>query len=381
MFLLFYAVKGGRIMKKLTVFLYSGILGRKVYDEFGDSIGIIRDIFVTTEEGYPRIIGYKLKKDGIFIDYEFKNIEFLLQDNNLVRINVKGAREIIAQKYSYLLSRHLLDRKIVDVNGKKVVRVNDLRIAEIAGEYKVIAVESGILSKFRKLGIEKPVKGLLKLMHKEYKDSVIMWDDVESLEMVNDNLKLAIPYQKLSKMHPADLADILEDLDSQHRNKVFESLDENLAAETLEEIEPKYQESIIKELSELKTVEVFDNMPNDEIADILEDLDEETVEKILMSLENEDADEIRELMSYQEETVGSIMNKDFISVNIDISVSEVLELLRELDPDDEVINYIYITDEEERLKGAVSLKSILMHSGSDKLKDIMESIIKNKCRG
>lgn len=362
-------------MKKLSIFLYSQILGKKVFDEFEDNIGVIRDVYVTTQDGYPRIIGYKLKKDGAYFDYEFKNIEFLFLDNNSIRINVKGAREIIAQKYSYLLSHHLLDRKIVDINGKKVVRVNDLRIAEIGGEYKVLAVESGRLASFRRFRLEKLAKFFFKLTNKDYKDSVIMWDDVASLEMVNDNLKLAISYQKLSKLHPADLADILEELDSKYRNKIFESLDENLAAETLEEIEPEFQESIIKELSDMKTVEVFDNMPNDEIADILEDLDEETAEKILMNLENEDAKEIRELMSYKEETVGSIMNKDFISFNIDITIQETIDLVRELDPDDEVMYYIYITDEEEKLRGVVSLKSLIMYSGDTKLSDIMDSSI------
>ena len=362
-------------MKRLSLFLYSDIVGRKVFDEFDDSIGELKDIYVTTEEGYPKFIGYRLKKDGYYIDYEFKSIRFYLLDNNKIKITVRGAREIIAQRYSYLLSRNLLDRKIVDINGKKVVTVRDLRVAEITGEYKVLAVESGPLAKYRKLGLARIAKFFMKLFHVEYKDSAIMWDDVESIEMVNDDLKLAIPYQKLSKLHPADLADILEDLDSNHRRLIFESFDENLAADILEEIEPKVQESLIKDMSNHKTHEVFDNMPNDEIADILEDLDEEIQEKILMSLENTDASEIRELMSYKEETVGSIMNKDFISFNIDVTVGETIDLIRELNPEDEVMYYIYIINEEEKLQGVVSLKRLLMNASDIKLKDIMEERI------
>ena len=359
-------------MKRLSLFLYSDIVDRKVYDEFEDSIGQLKDVYVTSEDGYPKFIGYRLKKDGYYIDYEFKTIRFYLQDNNKIKITVRGAREIIAQRYSYLLSKNLLDRKIVDINGKKVVTVRDLRVAEIAGEYRVLAVESGPLAKYKKLGLGGIAKFFMKLFRIEYKDSAIMWDDVESLEMVKDNLKLAIPYQKLSKLHPADLADILEDLDSNHRKIVFESFDENLAADILEEIEPKVQESLIKDLSDHKTHEVFDNIPNDELADILEELDEETQEKILMSLETTDASEIRELMSYKDETVGSIMNKDFISFNIDVTVGETIELIRELNPEDEVMYYIYIINEEEKLQGVVSLKSLLMNSGDVKLRDIME---------
>jgi len=209
-------------------------------------------------------------------------------------------------------------------------------------------------------------------MNRKPADSLITWDNVESLEMVNDNLKLAIPYQKLSKLHPADIADILEDMDSIYRNKVFESLDENLAADTLEEIDPEIQADILEGISQTKAVEVLDNMPNDEIADILDDMDEETAEKILMNMEKEDADEVRELMNYEDEAVGSIMNTDFISFNVNITCGETIELLRELKPDDEVAYYIYIIDEEEKLQGVVSLRNLVVSAPENKLRDIMD---------
>jgi Mg/Co/Ni transporter MgtE len=195
--------------------------------------------------------------------------------------------------------------------------------------------------------------------------------------MVNDNLKLTVPYQKLSKLHPADLADILEEMDVNYRTKVFESLDENLAADTLEEIEPEIQKDLLESISESKAVEVFDSMPNDEIADILDEVDEETAEKILMSMEKEDAQEVRELMEYEDEAVGSIMNKDFIAFNVDITTQETIELLRELKPDDEVAYYIYIVDENEKLQGVVSLRDLVVSPPESKLKEIMDkSVIK-----
>jgi Mg/Co/Ni transporter MgtE len=197
--------------------------------------------------------------------------------------------------------------------------------------------------------------------------------------MVNDNLKLSVPYQKLSTLHPADLADILEEMDVDYRNKVFESLDENLAADTLEEIEPEIQRDLIESISETKAAEVFESMPNDEIADILDEVDEETAEKLLMSMEKEDAEEVRVLMKYGDETVGSIMNKDFISFNIDITTQETIELLRELKPDDEVAYYIYIVDEEEKLQGVVSLRDLVVSAPDNKLRNIMDkSVIKVK---
>ncbi|MFW2491493.1 magnesium transporter MgtE N-terminal domain-containing protein [Clostridium chromiireducens] len=361
-------------MMELTTFLYTNILDRKVYDEFGDVLGSIRDIYVTTEDGYPRVIGYKLKKDGVTFHYEFRYIEFTQKEGKF-KIKTRGSKEILPMRYSYLLSENLLDKKIVDINGKQVVRVNDLRIARIAGEYRVIAVETGPLARYRRLKVAGIMKFFYKIMRKDIEDRVLRWEDVESLEMVDNNLKLAVPYKKLSTMHPADLADILENLDTNSRKQVLESLDEDLAADTLEEIDSEYKGAIIKELSDSKAVEVLENMPNDEIADLLDDLDEEEREKILVNLEKEDADEVKELLQYEDETVGSIMSKEFISVNLDITIGDTIEILKEMQPDEEVMYYIYITDEEEHIQGVVPLRDLIINDTNVKIKEIMDGVV------
>lgn len=361
-------------MQRLSVFLFTSILGKKMYDEFDDVLGELKDIYVTTEQGYPRVIGYKVKRDGITFHYEFRSIMFYNLDNK-VKIMTRGSKEILPRTYSYLLSRNLLDKKIVDINGKQVVRVDDLRIAEIAGEYRVIAVETGPLAKFRRMNCPGLGKFVYKVLNKDFEDKVIMWDDVESLEMVNKNLQIAVPYKKLSTLHPADLADILENLDASSRKQIFESLDEDLAADTLEEIEPEYKSSIIKDLSEAKAVEVLENMPNDEIADILDELDDEEREKILVNLETEDAEEVKELLKYEDETVGSIMSKDFISFNLDITIGEIIDILRESNPEDEELNSIFIKDEEEKVIGIIELKDLILNDSKLKVKEIMDENI------
>lgn len=361
-------------MKRLVVFLYTQILGNKIYDEFNDNIGELKDIYVTTDEGYPRVIGYKLKKDGVTFHYEFRNINFY-EDGEKVVIKTIGSREILPRTYSYLLSQNLLDKKIVDINGKQVVRVNDLRIAEIAGEYRVVAVETGAAARFRRIGIPRLGKVIYKVLGKEYDDKVLMWDDVESVEMINNNLQLSVPYKKLSTLHPADLADILEDLDDKSRKKVFEALDEDLAADTFEEIEDEYRGSIIKNLSVTKTVELLENMDNDEIVDLLDELEGEERDKVLLNLEKDDAEEVKELLKYEDETVGSMMSKDFISFGLNVTVGETIDILKEMDPDEDVMYYIYVTDEEDRIEGLVILKDLLLKEPSVKLKNIMEENI------
>ena len=361
-------------MMELPIFLYTSILDKKVYDEFGDVLGTLRDIYVTTEEGYPRVIGYKLKKDGSTFHYEFRYIEFSNKEGKF-KIKTKGSKEILPMRYSYLLSENLLDKKIVDINGKQVVRVNDLRIARIAGEYRVVGVETGPLARYRRLKVAGIMKLFYKIIGRNLEDTILRWEDVESLEMVNNNLKLSVPYKKLSTLHPADLADILENLDTNSRKQVLESLDEDLAADTLEEIDSEYKGAIIKELSDTKTVEVLENMPNDEIADLLDDLDEEEREKILVNLEKEDADEVKELLQYEDETVGSIMSKEFISVNLDITVGDAVEILKESKPDEEVIYYIYITDEKERIQGVIPLRDLIINDTDTKLREIMDETV------
>ncbi|OPJ60121.1 magnesium transporter [Clostridium oryzae] len=362
-------------MIRLNNIFLSSILRKKLYDEFEENIGRLWDIYVTTEEGYPRAIGYMVKKDGEIFNYEFKNIQFWQDEEGKVTIKVRGVKDIIPRTYSYLLSKHLLNKQIVDVNDKKVVRVNDLKIAEIAGELRVVAVDSGTLARARRFGIEKAVKAFYNTINRKPNDAIIMWDNVESIEMVNASLKISIPYKKLSKLHPADLADILEDMDTSYRKKVFESLDENLAADTLEEVEPKVQAEILENMSEEKAAEVLEAMPNDEIADILEDMDGEFAEKLLKHINKEDVEEIRELMEYEDETVGSIMNTDYLAFSADDSVGKVIECLREMNPDDEVIYYVYVIDNEGTLLGFISLKDLIINYEDTKLSDIMNSDI------
>lgn len=361
-------------MKRLSLFRYTQVLGKKILDEFGDVLGELKDIYVTTDEGSPRVIGYKVKKKSNIFNYEFRTIS-VNEDNGRIIIETKGSREILARTYTYLLSENLLDKKIVDITGKQVVRVNDLKIAEIAGEFRVVGVETGALAKFRRMKIPSLGKALYKMLNKECSDKMLMWEEIESIDMINGSLTISDPYSKLSSLHPADLADILEELDDKARKKVFESLDEDLAAETFEEMEDEYKGNIIKDLSETKTAELLDNMGNDEIADLLEELDIEEREKVLVNLEQDDAQEVNELLKYEDEVVGSLMTTDFISFALNITVGETVEILKEMDPDEDIMHYIYVTDEEDKVKGIVILKSLLLEESKVRLEEIMEDNI------
>ncbi|HEY8891238.1 MAG TPA: CBS domain-containing protein [Clostridium sp.] len=361
-------------MEIISEFFLSKLLYQNVYDEFEDNIGKLFDIYVTTDQGYPRVIGYKIKKASEIYNYEFRNIEICKEDKK-ISVQVRGVKDIIPRKFSYLLSKHLLNKQIVDVNGKKVVKVNDLTMKKVAGEIRVVAVESGIIAASRKYKLDGLIRAFYNILGKKPRENSITWESVQSLEMVDHSLKLTRPYGKLTKLHPADLADILEGLDTKARNKIFESLDKDLAAHTLEELQPEVQADILSTINSILAQEILDEMPNDEIADILDEMKEVDVEKILLNFNKDDEEEIRDLMNYEEEVVGSIMNKDFISFNVNITASETIEILRELQPEDEVIHYIYIVDEDEKLQGSISLRNLVLSAPIRKLKDIMDDTV------
>jgi CBS domain-containing protein/sporulation protein YlmC with PRC-barrel domain len=362
-------------MERLNLLYFSSILNRKIYDEYGESIGLLKDIYVTSEEGYPRAIGYKIARGKEIFNYEFKFIEFF-DDGSEVYIKVKGARDIIPRTFSFLLRENLLDKQIIDIDGKKAFKAHDIRLAQISGDLRLVAVDKSLLGVGRRHKIENLYRFYLKMTGKRTTDSLILWDDVEFNQSKRMELKINVPYEKLSTLHPADLADILEEVDHEYRNKIFESLDEELAAETLEEIEePEVQAKIISGLSEEKAAELLEMLPNDEIADFLDDLDDETRENILLNMEMNDEAEVRELMAYEEELAGALMTKDFYVFNSGISVSDTIGLLKDLNPEYDEIYYVFVQDNAGILQGVVNLRDLLVEDGERLLEEIMDSSI------
>lgn len=359
-------------MEKVSEFYLSSILGCPVFDELNYCVGKLEDIYVTTDYGMPIAIGYKVKNGREIDNFEFKAID-VYKEKKRFFIRVVEVKDIIPRKYSYLLSQNLLNKDIVDVDGKKIVRVIDLKISKVKGYFTVIGVESGTMALARKMGIEGLVRKILKAFKVSPKSTSISWESVQSLEMVASSLKLTTPFNKLSELHPADIANLLEDLSPEDRVRVIDGLNIDLASDTLEELDSEITQEILESLSEEKARKILDIMPNDEIANILDDLDEDVANKVLINLDDDDESEIRDLMKYEDEVVGNVMNTDFISFNLDISVEDAVNILKELSPEEEITHYIYITDTEGRLKGIVSLRDLLVSNKDVKLQSLMDT--------
>jgi magnesium transporter len=277
----------------------------------------------------------------------------------------------------FFLARDFLDKQIVDINGRKVERVNDVRVGTIHGRWSVVAVDIGLRGLLRRLGFEYPAIRVTNLLKREFRNTLVYWDNVQPLSTGIPNLQLSTSMNKLKTLHAADIADIIEELDKQSQITLFQGLDNEKAAEVLEEMETEVQLSLLDTLPDEKASDILEIMPSDEAADILEEIGDTRAEKLLVQMEAENSSEIRELMEYDEKTVGSVMAKEFVSFFPDTTVGKALIYLKENKPEDNISHYIYLTNTKNKLLGVVTLLDVVTADPATKLYDLMTANVKS----
>lgn len=357
-------------MPILSLYL-SRILGNKIYLLNDEVLGRLTDVGVSTEIQHPIVLSLKVKtKSGIKI-YKWENIK-ISKKYGQYQLACNDPIEFKKTKNNILyLYKNVLDKQIIDVNGRKVVRVNDVRLALLETGLYAIAVDIGIEGILRRIGIAKPLKRILKSFGKKISSKFILWEDIETISQSRENIMLSKTYHKLSTLHPSDLADIIEDLDLKSGMDIFSSLEHDRAADVLEEMETDTQRHILNKLPTAKAADILEEMPADEVADILDDLTEERVEELLNEMENKASLEVRELMEYPEYAVGSLMTTDYISFEDTLTVEETIKELRQLKPEEEIIYYLYIVDNKNKLLGVVTLRDLVISDPNTHLNEIM----------
>lgn len=359
-------------MLAVTTFYLSRVLGNKVVSKDQKVIGKLLDLIVDVNEIRPKVIAAKIMIDGQMrvIDYSEISV-FKLKGQYVLQCDELNDVEIAKENIMFL-KKHVLDKQIVDMDGRKVVRVNDLRLAILKTGTFTIAVDVGIDGLLRRIGIAKPIKFIIKPFGLHVPSKMILWDEVASVDYSHVGLKLTKEHDKLLTLHPSDLADIIEDYDRHTQVAIFNSLDEEQAADVLEELETDAQLNVLRSLSLAKAADVLEKMPADEVADILDGMKEEDAEKLLNEMEQEASLEVRELMEYPDDRVGSLMTTDYISLNENMTIEQTLMELRKLKPEPDVVYYLYIVDNTERLVAVVSLRNIVISELDVKLKEIMD---------
>jgi Mg/Co/Ni transporter MgtE len=253
----------------------------------------------------------------------------------------------------------LQDKQIVDVEGRKIVRVNDIQLAPVRGRLRLVAVDVGLAGILRRLGLAGPGERLARAMGLQT-ENYIEWEDVDPVESSISSLKLRVPHQALSTLHPADVAHIVEQLAPRDRAGIIAALEEGRAADVLEELSPDDQVDVLEDLPPERAADILEEMGPDEAADLIADLPEERQEQLLELMQPEEAEDVRELLAYGEETAGGMMTTDFITVAADDTAQQVIDRLRELQPDADHVYYLYVTDADGTLIGTITLRGLIV---------------------
>src|SRR5437899_5430066 len=267
----------------------------------------------------------------------------------------------------FLLERDLLDQQIIDVFGRKVVRVNDVDLhPETANgrvQLKIGSVDVGPRGAIRRLLKGMVPMAALKVVLERIPPRLIPWEFVDLIETdPARRVKLKISHDRLAKLHPADIADIVEDLAPDEREAVFETLDEEVAAGALEEVEPKVQKAIVESLDSDRVAEIVEEMQPDAAADLLADLPEERTEKILEEMRPEEAQEVSGLLEFKEDSAAGRMNTEFIALPVTASAHDAVEALRHYEGGIESVSTIFLVDSRQTLAGMVPLSKLVLAS-------------------
>jgi sporulation protein YlmC with PRC-barrel domain len=341
----------------------TALLGTPVTDAHGEIRGRLKDVAVATGPEAGKVAGLVLKtRNGLSI---VPSQDLIETPAGTLELRSSGALVPLKDQGNYLyLRQDLVDRQIIDIHGRKVVRVNDVDLEwtgnGAAHHLRVAEVEVGLRGAFRRVFKGVLPRAYLEVLSRKFKERGIPWQFVDVIEVdPARRVKLRIEYERLAEMHPSDLAEILEDLAPAEREAVFTSLDEELAADTLEEVDPKLQKSLLEKLDEERIADIVEEMDPGAAADLLAELPEEQSDAILEEMEPEERQEVSELLEFDENSAAGCMTTDFVYFAVNATVSQVGPALRSFDGDIEGVTEIYLLDEKRVLRGSVSMARIV----------------------
>lgn len=350
----------------------SEFLGAEVIDVGQHSAGRVRDVVVTAAEPYPVVNGLVLDpRRGRMVPWS--SVRTIAGRE----VALRAARgELPLESVSDVdiwLARDVLDKQVIDTDGRRVVRVNDLQLVETSGRMLLVGADVGVRGLLRRLGLESFGKWLVRILtRRDLPMALVSWDVVQPLhEETPDAVRLRISEKKIAKLHPADIADIVEELSAKERQAFFEQLTDEVAADTIEEMEPEEQVAVIEQMEPERASEILEEMHPDEAADILADLPEEHARQILERMEPAEAEDVRELLSFPEDEAGGLMTTEYIAVSVSLTAEECIEALRVLEPEAENVYYVYVVDEEEHLQGVLSLRDLIVAKPRTPIRDFM----------
>ncbi len=355
----------------------SSVIGRAVINNNGDQIGVLRDLIMVPGEVFPEVSHIVIKSRKGIKTLPWSEVTLFTH----VVISTGSIKPHHLASYipgdgDILVKRDLLDKQIVDVDGAKVVRVNDIKLGKMNQKLCIFSVDIGFRGLLRRLGYERFGERFAQAIKRDIPQSEISWEYVQPLEANSSRLALNIARNQMNEMHPADLADIIESIPIQNIRTVLDSIDAETTGDTIYELEADMRNVVINQLNDEQVTDILEEMEPDEAADVLSDLPEDKAQELLHMMDREDAEDIQELLEHEEDSAGGLMTPDYFRLSSHITVGRALELLKECANDVETIYYGYVVDADDRLEGIISLKQLLMNPPETHITDVMEENIK-----
>lgn len=354
----------------------SELLKKPVLDPRGDELGRLKDFIVIKGEPLPRVSALIIgqKKKLFRLDWEYVGIF----NKRIIssKIYAFKVRHYESSEDDLLIVRDIFDKQIVDANGAKVVRVNDVKLEGMNNNACLVAVDVGMRGILRRFGIERRGEEIYRLLRKTLPHNLIRWEYIQPLEPRLTTISLTIPRQMISALHPADIADLISKVPHEQGLALFKGLDPYVAAEAIHELEPNVQKAIIESLDKYHASEIVERMSPDDAADLVADLTSEKAKEILESIKKDEAQDIQELLAHEEDTAGGLMTTQFIAYKPEMKVQDAIEKFKIDAHTVETAYYIYIVDDNKKLLGVTSLRDMLLSSPHVSLSEIMETKLK-----
>lgn len=360
----------------------SQFINAPIRDREGERIAVVRDVLVRIGEGYPPITGVVARQGRRQFFIKMNRVASIEADGVVLTTPKLNLEPFTRRDGEILLAKDALDRQLIDVNGKRVVRVNDVQIAFIEGQYRVIGVDVGARALLARLGFrrkgDRPTLG-----------DLVDWKNIEYLAANAPNVRLKVSHDRLAQLHPADIANIIEELSYHEGAEIVSALDDETAAETIEELDDERQADIIEGLDSERAADILEEMAPDDAADILADLPQERQDELLSLMEQEESDDVRELLEYEGDTAGGLMTTDYFAVPPTLTAAEALAQFRATAPEDQpdMVYYFYVVehapeagetayvpndDVPEYLRGVVTLRELVLAPPDARVADLME---------
>src|SRR6266516_5574976 len=346
----------------------SQVLGRPILDLDGERVATLRDAIVLLgEEDHPPVAGFvaRYRRRDFFLPRW--RISHFGEDGVRLTSDILDLRPFVRREGEVLLASDVLDKQLIDVDGKRVVRVNDVQIIEAANEWHVTGADVSLAGLWRRLA-----PGFLRTGRPV---EVIDWADVGYLATDAATVQLKSSSDKLARLHPVEIARLAEAFSYHHGTEIVEALDDETAAETLEEMPAEHQARILGDMDEERAADILEWMSPDEAADVLGDLPEEKAEELLGLMESKEQADVAELLPYEDDTAGGLMTTEFVTLPRDLTVGEALARLREMAETPNMIYYLYVVEGEQswRLVGVITLRSLILADPSFPLEHVMRT--------